>query len=183
MGDLFGLTIVLFLAVYIYFSSAFRSEKRILILAFVLFFVRVGVAAWNGFIGPSLGADSDALDFYKAAINFKNSGIITVGFGTINYIQFLSFFMRVGESIFLASLLSGVAFIFSAKQLLDICDHCNRGTFKFHILFAFGFLPSMILFGSVMLREAFQILFFISAIKFFVIFYIDKKLLLHHDLR
>ncbi len=176
MGDLFGLIIVIFIAVYIYFSSAFRCEKRILILAFVLFAVRVGVAAWNGFVGPTLGADSDALDFYKAAINLKNSGIIIFGFGTINYIQFLSFFMRIGESIFLASLLSVVAFIFSAKQLLDICDYCNRGPFKFHILLAFGFLPSMILFGSVMLREAFQILFFISAIKFFVIFYIHKKL-------
>ena len=176
MGDLFSLLLILFLVIYIHSSLAFRCEKRILALAYTLLAVRVGVAGWNGFVGPTLGADSDALDFYEEAIGLKNAGIFTFRSGARVYTQFLAYFMWIGESIFLASILSGAAFIVSAKQLLDICDYCHRGPFKFHILCAFGLLPSMILFGSIMLRESFQILFFIISMKSFIIFYINKKI-------
>ena len=176
MGDFFGLLIIFFLMVYIYLSPVFRSEKGILTLIFVLLAVRVGIAAWNGFVGPTLGADSDALQFFEEAVDLKNARIFTLGSGVRVYSQFLGYFMWIGESIFLACILSVVAFTFSAKHLLDICDYIDRGPFKFHILLSFGLLPSMILFGSVMLRESFQILFFIFSMKSFITFYIDRKI-------
>ena len=45
-----------------------RSRDVYLMILIGVFF-RVGVSIWNGFWGPSIGANADATSFHQAALN------------------------------------------------------------------------------------------------------------------
>ena len=42
------------------------------------FFLRFLVAVWNGFFGPSFGAEGDALMFHDVALHVSNTGVFEV---------------------------------------------------------------------------------------------------------
>ncbi len=126
------------------------------------FSLRFLVAIWNGFFGPSIGADGDAIMFHEVAVHVSNTGVFdakynigwvySIFLGVIYYITL--------NSIFIGSLLSCFAWLISAIvlnksiQLLGI-----HQKYRDRALLFYAIIPSSIFFTSVTLREVYQLLF------------------------
>jgi len=133
--------------------------RNVIIIGFV---ARLCIAVWNGFWGPSFGADLDAQDFHSLAVEMVDSGqYLDFKIGTDAYSNFLGFFyILTFESLFLGSLLSCVIWSISAiffAKCLRILSLSPGAQVIPMILYAF--LPSSVMFTSVTLREAYQLLF------------------------
>jgi len=124
-------------------------------------FLRSCVAAWNGFWGPSFGAEYDALGFHQAAVQYSNNLVLdhfVVGH-IYSYILGIFYFITT-DSLFLGSMLSVVIWCFSALILLQImrslvmeyADQCK-------VMFIYALLPSSLMLTSITLREPYQLLF------------------------
>ncbi len=126
------------------------------------FFLRFLVAIWNGFFGPSIGADGDALVFHDVALYVSNSGVFEAKYniGWVYSIFLGSVYYLTLNSIFIGSLLSCFAWLVSAVmlnksiQLLGI-----HQTYRNRALLFYAIIPSSILFTSITLREVYQLLF------------------------
>lgn len=127
------------------------------------FFLRFLVAIWNGFFGPSIGADGDALAFHEIAVEVASLGVFDTKFniGWI-YAYFLGLIYQVTtlHSVFLGSLMSCIAWLFSAI-FLDKSIKLLQVQKKYRdlALLIYALIPSSILFTSVTLREVYQLLF------------------------
>ena len=126
------------------------------------FFLRFLVAIWNGFFGPSIGADSDAILFHEIAVEVSRMGLFDTKYniGWL-YSMFLGSIYRLTvDSIFLGSVLSCLAWLGSALalnksiQLLGI-----QKKYRDLALLFYAVIPSSIFFTSVTLREVYQLLF------------------------
>ncbi|MDA9341062.1 hypothetical protein N9R25_03545 [Gammaproteobacteria bacterium] len=126
------------------------------------FALRFLIAIWNGFFGPSFGAEGDALLFHDIAVQFSQFGLFDQKFniGWI-YSMFLgSIYFLTVNSIFIGSFLSCLAWLISALVLNKIIKLLGvQKKYRDLALMAYAFLPSSILFTSVTLREVYQLLF------------------------
>jgi hypothetical protein len=126
------------------------------------FFIRFCIAFWNGFWGPSFGADLDAQGMHRNAARVaENLAFDKLGIGTEPYTNLLGFFYWLTtDSLFLGSLLSCFAWLISAFYLLKSIQLLNvsKNNQKW-ILLIYALLPSSFLYTSVTLREPYQLLF------------------------
>jgi hypothetical protein len=126
------------------------------------FFLRFLVAIWNGFFGPSIGAEGDALMFHEVALYVSNTGVFEAKYniGWIYSIFLGVIYYLTLDSIFIGSLLSCFAWFISAVilnksiQLLGI-----HQKYRNRAMLLYAIIPSSILFTSVTLREVYQLLF------------------------
>ena len=141
------------------------------------FLFRLFVSFWNGYFGPSLGAELDALSFHSEAVSLLGEPMFSnLRTGWI-YASFLScFYSLTIPSLFLGSLLSVIFWLFSALVLYKITElFMMTKTQSFWVLTIFSLMPSSILFTSITLREAYEILFInISLYSFFKIYLTNK---------
>lgn len=176
MGDIFGFVILFALIIYITTSPSFRVESRIVWLSIIIVLIKFVIAYLNGFVGPTIGGAEDAVEFHERAIVYSESLDFSFGFGHLFYTKFVGIFYALfGPSMFLACMLSVAALTFASKFLLDICDLLEMSDYKFYVLMGFGLLPSLIMNGSLALREAYQLVFFILALKYYIVFYLEQK--------
>lgn len=131
---------------------------QIILLGFCL---RLLIAVWNGFFGPSMGAEGDAITFHLVAIGqFGNLDEVKFQYGWIYSLLLYYLYRLTIESIFIGSLLSCIVWLISAiffdksLRLLSITQK-NRN----YALLIYALLPSAILFTAVTLREVYQLLF------------------------
>jgi hypothetical protein len=132
-------------------------------IRFILFcglMLHVAVAVWNGFFGPSLGAEGDALRFHEEAIYFSNNlGQFEYVTGWI-YAYFLGFLYRIfTDHLFFGSMISVFAWLWSAiiiKQIMEMINQSPKQTAI--VLIFFCMWPSVLFNTSVTLRESFQVL-------------------------
>jgi hypothetical protein len=126
------------------------------------FLLRVVIAFWNGFYGPSFGADGDAPGFHEIAAEYAAAGLQTdryvfgllysYALGVIYYFTF--------SSLFWGGLLSAFAWLASAHllirtmRLVSFTRHQQR-----MVILIYALLPSSIMWTGVTLREAYQMLF------------------------
>ncbi|MCB0742328.1 MAG: hypothetical protein KDC67_00370, partial [Ignavibacteriae bacterium] len=97
--------------------------------------------------------------------------------GSESYRNFLGLMFYLFEpSTFLACILSVLAYIVSVFPLIYLLEKLKLKAFMPHIIFIYSFFPSMILFGSVPLRESFQVCYCILMTKFILQFHIEKKI-------
>jgi hypothetical protein len=124
--------------------------------------LRLIVAFWNGFFGPSFGADGDAVEFHLLAVEFSRFGVFDAKFniGWVYSIFLGSIYFLTVNSLFLGSVLSCIAWLISAL-ILDKSIKLMGFQQKYRdwALMIYAFLPSSILFTSVTLREVYQLLF------------------------
>ena len=177
-----------------------RSREIYLILSVGLFF-RVCISLWNGFWGPSFGADADASSFHQAAINlFSYPGPINElaelktsypdyfrlhpdyahGFHLLNH--FYSYLLATVYSIttgslFIGSLFSAFIWTTSAMILIHIMrllevDQSNQ----FKAMVIYSLLPSSIIITSATLREPFQLIMVNLAVYSAIKIYLDKSI-------
>lgn len=134
------------------------TGSRLLFFGFVL---RLFVAIWNGFFGPSFGADLDALSFHLEAVEYAhNPTLDEFRLGWI-YTNFLGLFYYVTTgSLFLGSLLSCIAWLVSALILASCLRILSvERSVQAKIMLVYALLPSSIFITSVTLREPYQLLF------------------------
>lgn len=140
------------------------------------FFLRLIVAVWNGFFGPSIGADGDALLFHDIAVEVSRFGVFDTKFNVgwlYSYFLGIIYFLTTLNSIFLGSVLSCMAWLGSALilnksiKLLGVDQK-----YRDRALMLYAVIPSSILFTSVTLREVYQLLFvnllFFSSLKILI---------------
>src|SRR6266550_47367 len=124
------------------------------------FGLRLLVAFWNGFFGPSLGAESDALHFHQVAIDFGRT--LTARPFEISWVYAYALgiiYRFTVPSIFLGSVLSCIAWLLSAEVLLKTMRLLSfRRQQRFAAMSVFALMPSSILWTSVTLREPYQLL-------------------------
>lgn len=123
--------------------------------------LRIGVACWNAFDGPSLGAGVDAINFHRFATAFAvGTAPPRYDLTGYTYAYALGYVYSVtGPSVLLGSLLSCAAWLLSAvalKRALIAFGTTERRQFQALVIYAV--LPSAVLWTSVTLREPYQLL-------------------------
>lgn len=134
----------------------------IYIILFVGLFIRIVVAIWNGFFGPSFGADVDAIGMHNCAIGVAQElNYDEFQIGTVPYTNFLgTIYYYFTDSLFLGSIISCFAWFYSAiilQKCLKVCS-INKKSQIFALLI-YSFLPTSLMWTSVTMREPFQLLF------------------------
>lgn len=130
------------------------------------FIFRLSIAIWNGFFGPSFGAESDAVSFHETAVFLsKNLSQAEFSIGWVYTVFLGGVYFFTGDSLFIGSFLSCLAWLISAIFLLRITKILNieRENTRW-ILLIYAILPSSLLYTSVTLREAYQLLFITLAV-------------------
>ena len=145
-------------------------------IIFAGFILRLFVAIWNSFFGPSFGADLDALSFHLEAVEYaRNLTLEEFRIGWI-YTNALGLFYYVTtDSLFIGCLLSCIAWLMSALILAS----CSRilsieRSVQAKIMLIYALLPSLIFITSVTLREPYQLLFVNLAVYAVLKIYLHK---------
>lgn len=150
---------------------------RVSVITLIVFFgllSRIIISIWNGFFGPSYGAELDAQSFHQAAVDIATSSTyFEFEIGHI-YSWWLAFWYKIfTPSLFLGSILSVFVWLGSAYLLSNILSLVKASKkIKIMAMVIFSFWPSSLIFTSVTLRESYQ-LFFIT-----VVFYSALKIYL-----
>lgn len=138
-------------------GADYPMVQRALWLGFLL---RVGVAFWNGFFGPSFGADADAYDQHMLALDFMQ-GIWPANM-RVNYLYsyaLAAIYSATVTSLFIGSLLSCIAWYVSAWSLavsMRLLRMPSRSQTIAMLIFALT--PSAVLWTAVTMREPFQLM-------------------------
>lgn len=123
--------------------------------------VRLGVATWNAFFGPSFGAEGDAVTFHDAAVAFANDEMVE-RFSIIGwtYAYMLGLIYKwTTPALIIGGLVSCFMWLASAIVLQKMFRLFLLNAPQQSVAMAiYSFLPSSILFTSVTLREASQAL-------------------------
>lgn len=129
-------------------------------ILWVGFLLRLAVAFWNGFYGPSFGAEGDALDQHLLALDFMRGispRIMRVDY-LYSYVLGL-FYSATVTSLFTGSILSCLAWFASARALLVSMDLLAVPLRSQAIaMVPFAFSPSSVLWTGVTMREPYQLL-------------------------
>lgn len=123
--------------------------------------LRLGVTVWNGYWGPSYGAEADAAGFHAEAVayalnprltEFVIGHIYSYGLGLVYYV--------LTDSLFLGGLCSVIAWAISAGLFLRLMILMGISTERqWRPMLVYSILPSSVLLTSITLREAYQMLF------------------------
>ena len=137
------------------------AKQLLLKVLWAGFAVRVLVAIWNGFFGPSFGGEGDAWGMHVLAADIANGTLPDEFRLSLSYVYFLgAFYWLLTPSLFLGSLLSCVVWVVSA--LIMIASFRVIGVSmeaRTRALFIYAVLPSSILWTSITMREPYQLLF------------------------
>lgn len=124
------------------------------------FLLRLVVAVWNGFYGPSFGAEGDATGMHEVAVAYSRTFEVDRFYLSLLYAYALGLIYYVTiPSLFLGSVLSCFAWLASAHVLLKTMRLLSiRRRQRFGAMFVYALLPSSILWTAVTLREPYQLL-------------------------
>ena len=140
------------------------------------FLLRLLVAIWNGFWGPSFGADLDAFSFHLEAVQYAhNPTLDEFRIGWI-YTNILGLFYYVTtDSLFLGSLLSCIAWLVSALILANCLRILSvERSVQTKVMLVYALLPSSVMFTAITIREPYQMLFVNLAIYAVLKIYLHK---------
>jgi hypothetical protein len=124
------------------------------------FVLRLGVAIWNGFFGPSFGAEGDALDQHLMALDYMRG--IWPRIMRVNYLYAYGlnvFYSATVTSLFVGSVLSCLAWFasaqaFAASMRLLVIPRRSQAI----AMLIFALTPSALLWTSVTMREPYQLM-------------------------
>ena len=148
-------------------------------LIYVGLALRLMVAFWNAYFGPSFGAAGDAAEFHVMAVEFSRNletdrfiyGLIySYALGTIYYLT--------TPSLFLGGVMAALAWFASARVLVRMMrmlafDRRQQSG----VMLVYVLLPSSIMWTGVTMREPYQLLFVNLAV------YSSLRIYLHRSLR
>ena len=143
----------------------FRADKRLLRAALIVLIVHQIFSIFNIYFIPLPGSEYDPMQFHGNAVSAIQTGApLTFSVGSKFFDEYIQwFYTQFGISLFLGQELSVLAFALSCVVLVRLNMLLNEGRYRVGILLLFGLLPAVLLFCSLLLREAWQILFFLSS--------------------
>jgi hypothetical protein len=139
--------------------------------------LRLIVVFWSAFYCPIISINADAMAFHNNAVLFSKS----LDFDAITEANLYSYWLGfiyhfTSESVLVGNLLSIVAWMFSAYVLKHIMNMFLIGIrYQCIIMLLYSTWPSSILFTSITLREAYQLLFVNLSFLLIIKFYIQRK--------
>jgi hypothetical protein len=151
------------------------SIKKIIFVGLIL---RICIAIWNGFFGPSPGADLDAAGLNGFAQNVALTGNFddfTIGYIPYTNILGLLYSWTISH-VFIGSVLSCLfwmlsAFLFlSSLQTLKITSALQK-----RAMWIYAILPSSVMLTAVTLREPYQLFFVTLSIFAILKLYINRS--------
>jgi hypothetical protein len=137
------------------------NRYRVKLTLWLGFFLRLGIAFFNGFVGPTYGSSDDALGFHFMAANFSQNLAIDVFAISHIYVYILGiFYFITTDSLFLGSALSALGWLASAFILLRIMRILSFNmSDQWRVMLIYALIPTSLMYTSVTLREPFQLLF------------------------
>ena len=134
---------------------------RVKLTLWLGFFLRLGIAFFNGFVGPTFGSSDDALGFHLLAADFSQNLVIDVFVITHIYLYILGiFYFITTDSLFLGSALSALGWLASAFILIRIMRILSfKMSDQWRVMLIYVLIPTSLMYTSVTLREPFQLLF------------------------
>jgi len=139
----------------------YKVSRSLFYLVSIGLLIRVSIAIWNGFFGPSFGAGLDAAAFHLKALEYsQNLTLETFKIGWIYSYILGVVYSITSDSLFLGSMLSCITWVFSASFLIKILKllSLNKRS-QYWVILIYTFLPSSLMYTSVTLREVYQLLF------------------------
>jgi len=131
-------------------------------LLFFGFALRCLVAVWNGYFGPSFGAEADAGHYHHVAAGYA-VGDTAVTEGRANFFYSFAlgkFYAIAGASLFIGSLLSCVVWLVSGWLMIATMRALGVAVARQRLAaFFYSVLPSSVLWTSVTIEEPYQLLF------------------------
>jgi hypothetical protein len=155
------------------FFARIRQDRKLLLILIVIIAAHNAVSIYNAYGSTIFGAGVDAVTFQDfardLALNRYPLWFVefdTLDVGTNIYTRFLASFYRIcGISLLLGQSLSVLAYILSCITLIYLA-----GILKFRsksaLLVLYGFSAPAIIYCSITMREAWQVLFFLLVIYF-----------------
>jgi hypothetical protein len=151
-----------------------RSAAQGYLIAVVL---HIAAAAIYVYIPDVLPSRADASAFHKYALLRQwdeSTGGLAIG--SRLYEELLAYVYRLfGPSYFLGSILSIYAFAFSVILLVRFMELLDIQQGKGLVVLLFGAVPTAVLYGSVPMREPFQVLFFMLACYYLLRFRLSSQ--------
>jgi hypothetical protein len=165
----------IFLSFYIIikFHKKWKDDNLTIALFFILAIHHI-IALTNTYLFIIHGADADAVRFHRLGVEWAMDGKWSIMVGDGFYQQFLGIFYRIFEpSHLLGEELSIIAFLFACFVLIKLIDFLNITKYRVGLLLMFGLLPTNLVFGSVTMRESYQILFFMLSVYWGLRFHLE----------
>lgn len=132
----------------------------LIVIIYLGFFLRILVAIWNSYFGPSWGAEMDALSFHLRAVESSQGLFLnefSVGWIYSDFLGFLYFISS--DHIITGCVLSCIAWLISAILLKNsLCILLVNHKVKLMLIMVYSLLPSAILLTGITLREPYQML-------------------------
>jgi len=140
--------------------------NRVKLILWLGFFLRLVLAFYNGFVGPTYGSGDDALGFHFVAVDVSQDFVTDVFVLTYIYPYLLGlFYFITTDSLFLGSALSALGWLASAFILLRIMRILSFNMlYQSRVMLIYALIPTSLMYTSVTLREPFQLLFINLAI-------------------
>ena len=134
---------------------------RVKLTLWLGFFLRLVIAFFNGFVGPTYGSSDDALGFHLNAVGYSQNLVFDGFVLTYIYSYILGiFYFITTESLFLGSALSALGWLASAFILLRIMRILSfKMSNQWRVMLIYALIPTSLMYTSVTLREPFQLLF------------------------
>lgn len=170
-SDWAGWLFVYFSFVIPFLFARIRQDRAIVLIFLIIIAAHNAISIYNVYESTVYGAGLDAITFQEMArdiatdrhpVWFTNFG--TVEIGASIYTRFLASFYRIfGVSLLLGQSLSVIAYALSCVVLIYLAN-LLRFRFKPSILLIYGLPLPAIIYCSVIMREAWQVLFFMLVV-------------------
>ena len=134
---------------------------RVKLTLWLGFFLRLVIAFFNGFVGPTYGSSDDALGFHLNAVGYSQNLVFDGFVLTYIYSYILGiFYFITTDSLFLGSALSALGWLASAFNLIRIMRILSfKMSDQWRVMLIYVLIPTSLMYTSVTLREPFQLLF------------------------
>ena len=135
--------------------------SRVKLILWLGFFLRLVLAFFNGFVGPTYGSGDDALGFHFVAVDVSQDFVTDVFVLTYIYPYLLGiFYFITTDHLFLGSALSAFGWLASAFILLRIMRILSfKMSSQWMVMLIYALIPTSLMYTGITLREPFQLLF------------------------
>jgi hypothetical protein len=172
LDDLVGTFLIYLSVALLLLFPEIRNDLKVLVASLFALLIHHFVSILNIYYATVYGAEVDAAGFHeKAQIiarSLQPNWLTEFGDfepGTKLYTQALAFCYTVlGDSLLTGQGLSIIAYAISCGVLIKLANHLGIVRWRVHLVALYGLLPPAVFFGSVTLREPYQMLFFLLAI-------------------
>ncbi|WP_218144032.1 hypothetical protein [Lentibacillus persicus] len=172
-NDWFGIILILLTIIFIFTQRVFIQKKATIIAILMVFFIKVLISLVNSNYFTIYGAGADSKGFFNNATLISQSGfdinLLNTG-GTLYENILALMFNIVGVSQFNGEMLSIFVFIVAVSFLLKITERLygSNNNYNTLLVYLFGLLPSMLIYTSIIMREPFQVLFFLMSVYYYM---------------